>query len=456
MDLLEDEDLVKKQREEGDKGSLLPGSINHKEEEECDDSVSISTATTIESLSSNYFSTDQEISSSYSTTTSSSSSISSEILPLADIMVAASLPSSSSSNLNLISSSITATPSSSTIENSNNIVENSNNIVINGGDEGGLTEATTVRGCVGRKNKYVTWGFSSIIGRRKEMEDAVCIIPGFISNHTCRETGGCTASSSRVSSEISPVHFFGVYDGHGGSQVAKFCAERIHDTTAEEWARGGTDVEGWQTRWETAFSSGFERADNEVAEESVAPEIVGSTAVVVALSGCQIITSNCGDSRAVLCRGTQTISLSIDHKPDREDELARIEGAGGRVISWNGARVFGVLAMSRSIGDRYMRPWIIPVPEVTFTTRSEEDECLIIASDGLWDVISNDEAGEVARNLLRRRRRSTMSDIASHSAAQAVADHLTDLASRKNSSDNISVIVVDLKAKRRRLQRHSG
>ncbi|RZC50179.1 hypothetical protein C5167_018608 [Papaver somniferum] len=463
MDLLEDEDLVKqKQREEGDKGSVLPGSvINHKEdEEECYDSVSISTATTIESsLSSNYFSTDQEISrsSSNSTTTSSSSSISSEILlPLADIM-AVSLPSSSSSNLNLISSSPSTTPTTSTIENPNNIVENSNN---NGGDDGGLTEAVTVRGCVGKKNKYVTWGFSSIIGRRKEMEDAVCIIPGFISNHTCRDIGGCTAPSSRVSSEIQPVHFFGVYDGHGGSQVAKFCAERIHDTTAEEWERGGTDVDtdvdGWHTRWETAFSRGFERADNEVAEESVAPEIVGSTAVVVALSGCQIITSNCGDSRAVLCRGTQTIPLSIDHKPDREDELARIEGAGGRVISWNGARVFGVLAMSRSIGDRYMRPWIIPVPEVTFTTRSEEDECLIIASDGLWDVISNDEAGEVARNLLRRRRRSTISDIASHSAAQAVADHLTDLASRKNSSDNISVIVVDLKSKRRRVQRHSA
>ncbi|KAI3913831.1 hypothetical protein MKW92_001393 [Papaver armeniacum] len=415
MDLLEVEDLVKKNQQEGDKGlgSVLPGS--KEEEEECDDSVSISTATTIESLSSlsssNYFSTDREISrsSSNSTTTSSSSSISSEILlPLADIMVpAVSLPS----------------------------------------------------GCVGKKNKYVTWGFSSIIGRRKEMEDALCIIPGFISNHTCRDIGGCTAPSSRVSSEIQPVHFFGVYDGHGGSQL-NFCAERIHDTTAEEWERGGmdedTDVNGWHTRWETAFSRGFERADNEVAEESVAPEIVGSTAVVVALSGCQIITSNCGDSRAVLCRGTQTIPLSIDHKPDREDELARIEGAGGRVISWNGARVFGVLAMSRSIGDRYMRPWIIPVPEVTFTTRSEEDECLIIASDGLWDVISNDEAGEVARNLLRRRRRSTISDIASHSAAQAVADHLIDLASRKNSSDNISVIVVDLKSKRRRLQRHSA
>ncbi|KAF8393443.1 hypothetical protein HHK36_021687 [Tetracentron sinense] len=316
------------------------------------------------------------------------------------------------------------------------------------GNEGEELTVTVREKCVGRNNKGVTWGFTSIIGRRREMEDAVAVIPGFMSC-TCDHVGGCTAPGSRTSGEISPVHFFGVYDGHGGSQVAKFCAKRIHEVVAEEWDRGGGEGDGWRNRWEVAFSSGFERADNEVVEESVAPEIVGSTAVVVAVSGCQIITSNCGDSRAVLCRATQILQLTVDHKvPDREDELLRIEGGGGRVISWNGARVFGVLAMSRAIGDRYLRPWIIPVPEVTFTARSEEDECLIVASDGLWDVMSNDEVGEVARHLLRRRRRSILMD--ETPPAQAVADHLTDLAYRKNSSDNISIIVVDLKSKRRR------
>lgn len=105
-------------------------------------------------------------------------------------------------------------------------------------------------------------------------------------------------------------------------------------------------------------------------------------------------------------------------------------------------------------GDRYMRPWIIPVPEVTFTTRSEEDDCLIVASDGLWDVMTNDEVGETARQLFRRRRRSAMlADENSLLPAQSVADHLTDVAYRRNSSDNISVIVVDLKPKRRHPQR---
>ncbi|XP_077209854.1 putative protein phosphatase 2C 6 [Tasmannia lanceolata] len=313
---------------------------------------------------------------------------------------------------------------------------------------GGLTAREI---CVG-KIKAVTWGSASLIGRRREMEDAVAVIPDFMSR-TCEIFGGCTAPGSRSSGEISPVHFFGVYDGHGGSQVARFCAERIHEAVAAEWDRGG-DVEGWCRRWEEAFCNGFERVDNDIGGEAIAPEIVGSTAVAVAVSGCQIIASNCGDSRAVLCRGNQTIPLTIDHKPDREDELLRIEGGGGRVFNWNGPRVLGVLAMSRAIGDRYLRPSVIPVPEVTFTTRSEEDECIVVASDGLWDVMSNEEVGEVARQLLRRqRRRSGQADERSSPPAQVTAEHLVELAYRKNSSDNISVIVVDLKSKRRRQQK---
>ncbi|XP_059432923.1 probable protein phosphatase 2C 6 [Corylus avellana] len=312
--------------------------------------------------------------------------------------------------------------------------------------------ATARQKCVGRNNKGVSWGFTSVIGRRREMEDAVAVVPGFMSR-TCHHVGGCTAPDSRTSSEISPVHFFGVFDGHGGSQVAKFCAERMHEVIAEEWDRETVDGYEWHRRWESAFCSGFERADNESVTEAAAPEMVGSTAVVVVLSGCQIITSNCGDSRAILCRGTQTIPLTVDQKPDREDELMRIEEEGGKVINWNGARVFGVLAMSRAIGDRYLRPWIIPVPEITFMTRTDEDECLILASDGLWDVMTNEEVGEAARRLLRRWRRSLMTD--DISPAQAVADNLTEIAYGRNSSDNISIIVVDLKSKRRRQQRPS-
>ncbi|CAI8619747.1 unnamed protein product [Vicia faba] len=304
--------------------------------------------------------------------------------------------------------------------------------------------------CVGRSNKGVSWGYTSVIGRRKEMEDAVAVIPGLWSR-SCDHIGGCTAPGSRSSDEIGPIHFFGVYDGHGGSQVAKFCAKRMHDIIAEEWDREIAGAAEWQKRWEAVFANGFERTDSEIESEAVAQEMVGSTASVVVLSGCQIITSNCGDSRVVLCRRTQTLPLTVDQKPDREDELLRIEGEGGKVINWNGARVFGVLAMSRAIGDRYLRPWIIPVPEITFTARTDEDECLILASDGLWDVMTNDEVGEVARHILRRRRRSLSTE--EISPTQVVADRLTEIAISRNSKDNISVIVIDLKSKRKRLQR---
>ncbi|KAH9615780.1 hypothetical protein KSS87_003877 [Heliosperma pusillum] len=318
-----------------------------------------------------------------------------------------------------------------------------------------IPEAETISRCI-RRQARVSSGYTSVIGRRSEMEDAVAVVPNFMSS-TCRHVGGCTNAGSGRSGDFSPVHFFGVYDGHGGSQVADYCARRMHEIITEEWSQEGHDGHEWQRKWEETFCSGFTRADDLVITEGGASEIVGSTAIVAVVSGCQIILSNCGDSRAVLCKRTQTtpngpkttqtIPLSVDHKPDREDELSRIEGVGGRVFNWNGARVSGVLAMSRAIGDRYLRPYIIPVPEITFTTRSDEDECLILASDGLWDVMSNEEVGKVASNLFRKMRRSIVAgDI---SPAQVVANTLTEIAIGRNSSDNISIIIVDLKSRRR-------
>ena len=156
-------------------------------------------------------------------------------------------------------------------------------------------------------------------------------------------------------------------------------------------------------------------------------------------------------------RGKQGIPLSADHKPNREDEWARIEAAVGRVIHWQGYRVLGVLAMSRSIGDRYLKPCIIPEPEVKFVQREKHDECLILASDGLWDVVTNEEACEVARKrilLWHKKYGENVSmteqveegvDPAAHSAAE----YLSRLALQRGSKDNISVIVIDLKAQRK-------
>ncbi|GAV84933.1 PP2C domain-containing protein [Cephalotus follicularis] len=323
------------------------------------------------------------------------------------------------------------------------------------------------------------WGFVSFRGRRPEMEDAIAAVPRFMEIPTKMLLGRCVTDGMSQSLSHLTGHFFGVYDGHGGAQVANYCHDRIHLALAEEIGTFKDDLsdgcmeQNRQVLWKKVFTSCFQKVDDEIGGklsrvidrgngdgsdasfEPVAPETVGSTAVVALVSSSHIIVANCGDSRAVLCRGRESVPLSVDHKPNREDEYARIEASGGKVIQWYGHRVFGVLAMSRSIGDRYLKPWIIPEPEVMFVPRARDDECLILASDGLWDVMTNEEVCEVARKriLLWHKKNGAPSLLERgreiDPAAQAAADYLSMLAVQKGSKDNVSVIVVDLKAQRK-------
>uniref|UniRef100_A0ACD5TDI9 Uncharacterized protein n=1 Tax=Avena sativa TaxID=4498 RepID=A0ACD5TDI9_AVESA len=199
-------------------------------------------------------------------------------------------------------------------------------------------------------------GTVSVIGRRREMEDAVSIARTFLAP--------ASGSASTVDG-CGEEDFFAVYDGHGGSRVAEACRDRMHVVLAEELRRrllGGSaacpvaDARGWKEALEASFA----RVDGEVVGGAAAgPEAdvdearsrtVGSTAVVAVVGRRRIVVANCGDSRAVLSRGGVAVPLSTDHKPDRPDELQRVEAAGGRVINWNGSRVLGVLSTSRSIG----------------------------------------------------------------------------------------------------------
>ncbi|XP_023541493.1 probable protein phosphatase 2C 75 isoform X4 [Cucurbita pepo subsp. pepo] len=311
------------------------------------------------------------------------------------------------------------------------------------------------------------FGMMSVSGRSREMEDAVSV-------STC-----LIGPERRL-----PVHFFAVYDGHGGPHVATLCMEKMHVLVQEELARvvntreetesigGGSSVAEEEATWRRVMRRSFERMD-EVALNTCACGSVGgqcachpmevalggSTAVVAVLTPEHIIVANCGDSRAVLCRGGRAIPLSNDHKPDRIDELARIEAAGGQVIFINGARVKGILAMSRAIGDKYLKSVVISEPEITFTKREPDDECLILASDGLWDVLSSELACEVARECLQETvaASSTTIDLnalpqieegagTSYTSRSSVAAALlTRLALGRKSTDNISVIVIDLK-----------
>lgn len=305
---------------------------------------------------------------------------------------------------------------------------------------------------VAEKPECPKFGMTSVCGRRRDMEDAVSIHPSF-----------CESNQ-----QISPgIHFFGVFDGHGCSHVAMKCRDRFHEIVRDELQSSNGETVEWKGLMEVCF----DKMDKEVKAwtekrenakksncrcELRTPQCdaVGSTAVIAIVTPDKIIVANCGDSRAVLCRNGATIPLSSDHKPDRPDELLRIEAAGGRVIYWDSPRVLGMLAMSRAIGDNYLKPYVISEPEVTITERTSSDECLILASDGLWDVITNETAGGVARMCLRAQRppslpgsKEAITSGANEGSDKACSDAtilLTKLALARHSTDNVSVVVVDL------------
>mmetsp|Transcript_67593 Transcript_67593/g.148224 ORF Transcript_67593/g.148224 Transcript_67593/m.148224 type:complete len:383 (+) Transcript_67593:40-1188(+) len=143
---------------------------------------------------------------------------------------------------------------------------------------------------------------------------------------------------------------------------------------------------------------------------------VGCAAVVVLVTPNKIICANAGDSRAVLCRRGRPIALSIDHKPNLETETRRIEAAGGTVQTvkrgnFTTYRVNGNLSLSRAIGDlqykchRQLPPekqMVTSVPEIVQHPRHADDEFVVIACDGIWDVKSSSEVCNFLRKRLMR------------------------------------------------------
>nr|BAK05256.1 predicted protein [Hordeum vulgare subsp. vulgare] len=304
-----------------------------------------------------------------------------------------------------------------------------------------------------RCSACVSHGAVSVIGRRREMEDAVAVAAPFLADTAAVEGSG------DVEHGAGEEGFFAVYDGHGGSRVAEACRSRMHLVLAEEVRlrrprpEGGgqgraVDNEADGARWKEAMTACFARVDGEVGVDDgtdTGEQTVGSTAVVAVVGPRRIVVADCGDSRAVLSRGGVPVPLSSDHKPDRPDEMERVEAAGGKVINWNGYRILGVLATSRSIGDYYLKPYVIAEPEVTVMDRTDKDEFLILASDGLWDVVSNDVACKIARNCLSGRAASKYPESVSGSTAADAAALLVELAMARGSKDNISVVVVELR-----------
>ncbi|BGP56913.1 hypothetical protein JCM8202_000869 [Rhodotorula sphaerocarpa] len=140
-----------------------------------------------------------------------------------------------------------------------------------------------------------------------------------------------------------------------------------------------------------------------------------------------LYTANAGDARAVLCRGGRAIRLSYDHKAGDAKEMQRIEAAGGYIAN---QRVNGYLAVTRSLGDSQMKQFVVGSPYTTETTLRDDDDFLILACDGLWDVCTDQQAVDAIKDI---------------KDAQEASDKLVSLALGHHSTDNLTVLVVNLR-----------
>eukprot|EP00897_Mesotaenium_endlicherianum_P010457 jgi/Mesen1/943/ME000118S00130 len=315
-------------------------------------------------------------------------------------------------------------------------------------------------------------GVLAVCGRRKEMEDAVATVPALLSV-PCQGLLGCQTPPPAAAPDADPaaaagdtaggstcqLHFFAVYDGHGGSQVANFCSERLHLALAEELQlslAGAPPSDGdgerepesehtMESHWRAAFLAAFTSVDAHVAgkcpragpcrgrgggqpceveHEPLAPETVGTTAIVTASQTPEALPHVTEEYQP------PTFLFSSDHS-------------------------VRVALPAMVLCDRYLKPYVIAEPEVTFTRRSPDDECMILASDGLWDVISSQEACEFVLKVFQQKSAESQQEQAAGADAGAApaggspssvaASALTKLALTRGSGDNISVVVVDLR-----------
>jgi len=278
-----------------------------------------------------------------------------------------------------------------------------------------ITDKETITDSVGN----LRYGMSAMQGWRVDMEDAHTLV---------KAMPGMPDSS-----------FFAVFDGHGGSLAARYSAENLLDhLTATSEFQEGKDPETIGRAMKAAHFA-IDETLRTLPAVANGDDRSGCTAVHAVISPTHIIVSNTGDSRSILGRRpNETVAMSEDHKPYDAPEQERIEAAGGTVTM---RRVNGDLAVSRALGDfDYKRRSDLPAaaqqvsaePDIRIEERSPDDEFLVIACDGIWDVMTNDECCGFVRELLND----------GESDCGLICEELLDVCLMKNSRDNMSAVVI--------------
>ncbi|KAA1113371.1 Protein phosphatase 2C 2 [Puccinia graminis f. sp. tritici] len=251
------------------------------------------------------------------------------------------------------------------------------------------------------EDEEFAFGVSEMQGWRLTMEDAHAAVLDL--NHAPPNSSSTTPASTEPTKERT--RFFAVYDGHGGSTVAKFSGDTVH-------FRLRSTAEYQSGDYEAALKRAFLATDEDLrANPDFVNDPSGCTAVAALITpDGKIMVANAGDSRSVLSVNGLAEPMSHDHKPVNRGENNRIVAAGGFVEF---GRVNGNLALSRAIGDFEFKQNKELSPEAQVVTANPdilthqitaEDEFLILACDGIWDVYSNQQVVDRVRRLLGERK----------------------------------------------------
>ncbi len=312
-----------------------------------------------------------------------------------------------------------------------------------------LSEPVTIKNGYSGEGIGCEYGFSWMQGYREDMED----------QHIHKNLPGGDL-------------MLGIFDGHGGKGCADYVSGNIEYKSKDDKSlseileetkefkqylvSGNSDGTGRDIKLlQSALVSAFVLMDNTMRtylslNPFMAETFGGCTAVVVIITPEYIVCANAGDSRAVYSNvGNSSIPLSEDHKPSRLFEEARIKEAGGFVS--DKGRVDGILAVSRGFGDFEFKDnkskgpegqKVSCIPDFKIYPRGTDDEMIILACDGLWDVCTNDDAIGFVRGIWDENK--DIINVEGTNQMQSVAEIMCDLALRLGSNDNISVGIVKL------------
>jgi len=246
-----------------------------------------------------------------------------------------------------------------------------------------LSEPITSKETNKCENNILKVGSSCMQGWRINMEDAHTHILNLELDHSAA--------------------FFAVYDGHGGARVAEYAGSNLHNKIASHPVYKDGNIE-------EAIKKSFLAIDQDMLnDEEMKDELSGTTAVCVLIKDNKLYCGNVGDSRCIASVKGCVDVLSNDHKPNNELESRRIIAAGGWVQL---NRVNGNLALSRALGDFIFKKndskkaedqIVTAYPEVIVKQLTHDHEFIILACDGIWDVLSNEEVLEFVRERIAQK-----------------------------------------------------